>query len=99
RALRYSPFPYTTLFRSQSYGAFASSTPTPIPGPAPLVVSGVTANTVSLTWNDIYDDEDGFLLTRWDNIGNMTTFQFGPNVTSYQIGRAHVLTPVTHQHP
>src|SRR6516165_9411164 len=63
--------------------AYNSATPTPIPGPEPLLITGVTANTVGLTWNDIYDDEDGFRLSRSDNFGNTTTFYFGANVTNY----------------
>jgi titin len=63
--------------------AYNSATPTPIPGPEPLLITGVTANTVGLTWNDIYDDEDGFRLSRSDNFGNTSTFYFGANVTNY----------------
>src|SRR5215468_8231601 len=67
----------------QSFPAWAQATPTPIAAPDPLLITGVTANTVGLSWNDIYTNEDGFLLTRWDNVGNQTTFQLAANVTNY----------------
>ena len=66
----------------ESYPAFNSATATPIPAPEPLLITGVTANTVGLTWNDIYGDEDGFLLTRSDSFGNQASFVFGANVTA-----------------
>ena len=66
----------------ESYPAFNSATATPIPAPEPLLIAGVTANAITLTWNDIYDNEDGFVLTRNDGTGNQATFVFGPNVTA-----------------
>src|SRR5688500_1801441 len=49
-----------------SYPAFASAQATPVPGPHPLVVDEITANTIRLSWNDIYNNEDGFRLNRYD---------------------------------
>jgi hypothetical protein len=40
--------------------------------PEPLVITAVTANTVGLAWNDIYDDEGGFVLTRSDDFGSLS---------------------------
>ena len=56
-----------------------------LPAPEPLVITGTTGNSISLAWNDIYENEDGFKLTRTDGWGAVTnTFLFEANVTSYR---------------
>src|SRR5436190_2133315 len=57
-----------------SYAAFVSAQATPIPAPEPLVVQYTTANTIALSWSDIYNNEDGFRVERYD-------WMFGTYVT------------------
>src|SRR5436190_2130278 len=49
-----------------SYAAFVSTQATPVPAPEPLVVQYTTANTIALSWSDIYNNEDGFRVERYD---------------------------------
>jgi fibronectin type 3 domain-containing protein len=68
-----------------SYRAFTYAQATPVPAPDPLLVTAITGNTIRLSWNDIYNDEDGFRVSRYDqNIGSMVTIAWlGPNVTEF----------------
>src|SRR5688572_11014809 len=68
-----------------SYRAYASAQATPVPAPGTLVVEYTTANTIALSWNDIYNNEDGFRLQRYDPMtGNSITIAFlAPNVTTF----------------
>jgi fibronectin type 3 domain-containing protein len=68
-----------------SHPAYTSAQATPVPAPEPLLIQYTTANTIALSWNDIYNNEDGFRLERYDPIsGNMLTIAIlGPNVTTF----------------
>jgi hypothetical protein len=48
----------------ESYPAYVAATPTPLPAPDPLVAISSTATTITLAWNDIYNNEDGFRVER-----------------------------------
>ena len=68
-----------------SYPANASAQATPVPAPDPLVITEITANTMRLSWNDIYDNEDGFRLDRYDPMTGftMTIAWLGPNENTF----------------
>src|SRR5262245_22036127 len=68
-----------------SYRASTFGQATPIPAPAPLLVLSVTANTVALGWSDVYNNEDGFRVKRFDPVsGTMVTIAIlVPNVTEF----------------
>jgi titin len=67
----------TVFLANLPWQSFAQS------APEPLMITGVTANTVGLAWNDIYTNEDGFRLTRSDSWGNWSVLEFPANTTSY----------------
>ena len=57
---------------------------TPIPAPEPLVITGVTANTIGLAWNDIYDNEGGFRLERSTDSASFSPIaNLAANTTNY----------------
>ena len=68
-----------------SYRAFTFGQATPIPAPEPLLITATTANTISLSWNDIYDNEEGFRVERFDPVfgGMVTIMTLGANITSF----------------
>jgi hypothetical protein len=72
--------------RGDSYASFASAQATPVPSPGPLLITSVTANTIGLAWSDIYTDEDGFRIRRFDSIsGNYGEVAIvGANVTTFR---------------
>ncbi|MEF3273101.1 MAG: carboxypeptidase regulatory-like domain-containing protein [Chloroflexus sp.] len=55
----------------------------PPAAPGNLVLTGVTKNSVSVTWQDNSDNEDGFKLYRWDGSAWVVHGTVGANVTSY----------------
>src|SRR5688572_9297824 len=73
------------LFRCAFASALCTSVFAQAPAPEPLLVNEVTANTIRLSWNDIYSDEDGFRVERYDPAaGQMVTIAvLGPDVTSF----------------
>src|SRR5688572_5900419 len=80
-ARRWAFFAFRSLFAFALCGSvFAQA-----PAPEPLVVNEITANTIRLSWNDIYNDEDGFRLNRYDSLTGMTTTiaWLGPDVTTF----------------
>ncbi|MFQ3630710.1 carboxypeptidase regulatory-like domain-containing protein, partial [Roseiflexus sp.] len=54
--------------------------------PGNLVLTGVTKNSVSVTWQDNSNNEDGFKLYRWDGSAWVVHGTVGANVTSYTYG-------------
>src|SRR2546422_124383 len=70
-------------FVAASLTVFAGPARAQAPAPEPAVVLGVTANSVGLAWNDIYDNEDGFRVSRWDGQEYVTIAVLGANVTNY----------------
>jgi phosphodiesterase/alkaline phosphatase D-like protein len=62
---------------SDSYASYAMATATPIPAPDPMMITKVTGTTIALTWNDVYNNEDGFRIDRW----NPNTFTMEPLAT------------------
>src|SRR5436190_14043463 len=73
------------LFHCSFASALCGSLFGQAPAPEPLVASETTANTIRLSWNDIYSDEDGFRVERYNDMfgsyvpiatvaSNVTTF-------------------------
>src|SRR5436190_1763539 len=70
----------TTILAAVCVSAFAQA-----PAPDPLQFTTITANTIGLSWNDIYSDEDGFRVERFDQMTGMYVHiaVLGPNVTTF----------------
>jgi uncharacterized protein len=68
-----------------SYAASVSAQATPVSSPGPLVVTSLTANTIGLAWSDMYSDEDGFRIKRYDTVSGtfVTIATLAANVTNF----------------
>jgi fibronectin type 3 domain-containing protein len=73
------------MFRCLLASALCVSVFAQAPAPEPLLITSVTANTIGLSWNDIYSDEDGFRVERYDpSSGTYVTIAvLLPNVTTF----------------
>src|SRR6187402_168357 len=74
------------LTRASLLIAFGISAFAQAPAPAPLAAASSTANSITLSWNDVTSDEDGFRVRRYDgSVGDFIEIaSVGPNVTSFR---------------
>jgi FtsP/CotA-like multicopper oxidase with cupredoxin domain len=78
-------FPNATVVSTFSNTAVAGQGQPPA-DPSNLSATTITRTSVTLTWTDNSNNEDGFLIQRADNNGfsqGLTSFTVGPNVTTF----------------